>query len=179
MKTKVNVVMIKFHTIILFLFCLISCKSNNEKNIQPIRPGKNDLVDLNRYLVQKDRERILNYIERKNLGMTESSTGLWYRIKQEGTGKFLTDNDHILMEYDCSLIDGTKCYSSKTMGPKEIILGRSQLEPGLNEGLRMLKQGAEATFILPPFLAFGLIGDGKKIPSRAVIVYNVNILHAK
>jgi FKBP-type peptidyl-prolyl cis-trans isomerase len=43
----------------------------------------------------------------------------------------------------------------------------------------MLKQGAEATFILPPFLAFGLIGDGKKIPSRAVIVYNVNILHAK
>jgi len=171
--------MIKFHTIILFLFCLISCKSNNEKNIQPIRPGKNDLVDLNRYLVQKDRERILNYIERKNLEMTESSTGLWYRIKQEGTGKFLTDNDHILMEYDCSLIDGTKCYSSKTMGPKEIILGRSQLEPGLNEGLRMLKQGAEAIFILPPFLAFGLIGDGKKIPSRAVIVYNVNILHAK
>jgi len=168
--------MLKFHTIILFLFCLISCKSTNEKNIQQIRPGKNELADLNRYMVQKDRERILNYIERKNLEMTESPTGLWYSIKKEGTGKFLTENDHILMEYDCSLIDGTKCYSSKAMGPKEIIFGRSQLEPGLNEGLRMLKQGAEATFILQPFLAFGLVGDGKKIPPRAVIVYNVNIL---
>jgi len=46
----------------------------------------------------------------------------------------------------------------------------------LNEGLRMLKQGAEATFILPPFMAFGLIGDGKKIPSRSILVYNVTIL---
>ena len=66
----------------------------------------------------------------------------------------------------------------EVLGPKEIVLGRSQLEPGLNEGLRMLKTGAEATFILPPFLAYGLIGDGKKIPSRAVIIYNVNILRA-
>jgi hypothetical protein len=31
-------------------------------------------------------------------------------------------------------------------------------------------------FILPPFLAFGLVGDGKKIPPRTIIVYNVSIL---
>jgi FKBP-type peptidyl-prolyl cis-trans isomerase len=43
----------------------------------------------------------------------------------------------------------------------------------------MLKPGAEAIFIMPPFLAYGLIGDGKMIPPRAVIVYNVNILQAK
>lgn len=53
------------------------------------------------------------------------------------------------------------------------------MEPGLNEGLRMLKPGSEAIFIIPPFLAYGLIGDGKMIPSRAVIVYNVSILQAK
>ena len=60
--------------------------------------------------------------------------------------------------------------------PKELILGRSVMEPGLNEGLRLLKPGAEAIFIIPPYLAYGLIGDRKMIPSRAVIVYNVNIL---
>jgi FKBP-type peptidyl-prolyl cis-trans isomerase len=51
------------------------------------------------------------------------------------------------------------------------------MEAGLNQGLRMLKPGAEAIFILPPFLAYGLPGDGKKIPSRAVIVYRITILN--
>jgi FKBP-type peptidyl-prolyl cis-trans isomerase FkpA len=170
---------IRYCTIIFLLFCLTSCKRNNEKNIVQVKPDKNRMADLNKYLVQKDRERIINYIERKNLKMTESPTGLWYLIKKEGTGNFLSDNDQLSMEYECSLLDGTNCYSSKILGPKEIILGKSKLEPGLNEGLRMLKSGAEAYFILPPFLAYGLIGDGKKIPSKAVIIYNVNILRSK
>jgi FKBP-type peptidyl-prolyl cis-trans isomerase len=80
------------------------------------------------------------------------------------------------MDYECSLLDGTDCYSSKELGPKAVVLGRSEMEAGLNQGLRMLKPGGEAIFILPPFLAYGLPGDGKKIPSRAVIVYHITIL---
>jgi FKBP-type peptidyl-prolyl cis-trans isomerase len=140
------------------------------------KPGKKEMTDLNRYLVQKDREIIQNYIERKNLKMTESPTGLWYYIKNEGSGKFLKDNDRIVIDYECSLLDGTVCYSSASLGPKEIILGRTAIEPGMNEGLRLLKPGAEAIFILPPFLAYGIVGDGKKIPPRSTIVYNVGIL---
>ena len=139
----------------------------------------NEMEDLNRYLVQKDRELIQNYAERKGLTLTESPAGLWYQIINEGEGQGYKDSDRVIFEYECSLLDGTKCYSSKILGPKEVILGRSQLEPGLNEGFRMLKPGGAAIFILPPFLAYGLPGDGKMIPSRAVIVYNVNILRAK
>jgi FKBP-type peptidyl-prolyl cis-trans isomerase len=83
------------------------------------------------------------------------------------------------MNYECSLLDGTRCYSSNDLGPKEVVLGHSEMEQGMNEGLRLLKPGAEAIFIIPPFLAYGLVGDRKMIPSRAVIVYNVNILQAK
>lgn len=137
------------------------------------------MADLNKYLVQKDKERIKSYIERKNLKMNESPTGLWYQIINTGEGKVFTDNDKVVLEYDCSLLDGTKCYSSKELGPKELIIGKSEMEQGLNEGLRLLKPGAEAIFIIPPFLAYGLIGDRKMIPSRAVIVYNVNILRPK
>jgi FKBP-type peptidyl-prolyl cis-trans isomerase FkpA len=157
----------------------MSCGSRQERSTVPGKPGKSEMADLNRYLVRKDRERIENYIERKNLIMKESSSGLWYFIKQEGSGDLFNDNDKVVFEYECSLLDGTKCYSSEELGPKEIILGRSEVEAGLTEGLRMLKPGAEAIFILPPFLAYGLLGDGEKIPSRAVIVYNITILDDK
>jgi FKBP-type peptidyl-prolyl cis-trans isomerase FkpA len=165
------------YLILLFLLCTQpGCKNNSDRSISNVRPGKNEMADLNRYLVQKDRERIQNYIERKNLKMVESSTGVWYQILKEGTGNSFRDGDKISMEYECTLLDGTKCYSSNTLGPKAAILGRSEMETGMNEILRILKPGAEAIIILPPFMAYGLIGDGKKIPPRAIIVYYVNIL---
>lgn len=164
---------------LIFLLLPFSCRNKSEKSIHDSKPGKNEMADLNRYFVQKDRERIQNYIERKNLKMTESPTGLWYQILNEGIGDMLTDNVKIQMNYECSLLDGTKCYSSENLGPKEIILGKTPIETGLNEGLRLLKPGAEAVFIIPPFLAYGFVGDRKMIPSRAVIVYNVNILRTK
>jgi FKBP-type peptidyl-prolyl cis-trans isomerase FkpA len=158
------------------LFSLLSCKEKQRNSGIITRPGKNEMADLNKFLVQKDRERIINYIDRKNLKMNESPTGLWYEIIKVGNGKTFTDNDKVVMNYECSLLDGTKCYSSSDLGPKKIVIGRSEIETGLTEGLRMLKPGAQAIFIIPPFLAYGLIGDRKMIPSRAVIVYNVNIL---
>jgi FKBP-type peptidyl-prolyl cis-trans isomerase FkpA len=162
--------------ILLFLPVMICCNRSKEQSIKLKGPGKKEMAELNKYMVQKDRERIINYIERKGLEMTESPSGLWYQIKSEGTGSFFKDNDKVVIEYECYLLDGTSCYSSSESGPKEIILGRSDIEAGLNQGLRMLKPGGEAIFILPPFMAYGLVGDGKRIPSRAVIVYNINVL---
>jgi len=161
--------------ILLLLPGLFSCNSAHEHRGNKKRPGKNEMAGLNKYMVQKDRERILNYIDRKGLEMTESGTGLWYQIRSEGEGDYFRDGDRIVMKYQCDLLDGTKCYSSEETGPKELILGRSEMESGLNQGIRLLKPGGEAVFILPPYLAYGLVGDGKRIPSRAVIVYNINV----
>jgi FKBP-type peptidyl-prolyl cis-trans isomerase len=134
------------------------------------------MADINRYIIQKDRERIQSYSERKGLIIKESPTGLWYSIEKEGEGEFFKDSDRIVFEYECSLLDGTCCYSSDEPGPMEIVLGRSELAAGLNEGLKLLKPGGEAIFIIPPFMAYGLIGDGKKIPPRATLVYNIRII---
>jgi FKBP-type peptidyl-prolyl cis-trans isomerase FkpA len=176
LKAISSLMRIRNIVVLIVLLSVVSCREKQGDRTFNSKPNKNDMADLNRYLIQKDRERIMNYIERKNLIMSESPTGLWYQITRQGSGKNFTENDKIIIEYECSLLDGTKCYSSKDIGPKEVTLGRSDIEPGLNEGLRLLKPGSEAVFIIPPFLAYGLVGDRKMIPPRAVIVYNVNIL---
>lgn len=168
--------MIRSLIIILLMTLILSCKNREVKNHIQNKPGKDEMTELNRYFVQKDRERIQSFIERKNLKMTESPTGLWYSVEEEGNGSYFKDFDRIKMEYECSLLDGTLCYSSRESGPKEIILGKSQLEAGLYEGFRLLKPGGKAIFIIPPFLGYGLVGDGKKIPSRAIIVYDISII---
>ena len=114
----------RFITILFVLFSLVSCK-DKKGSAAITKPGMNEMADLNKFLVSKDRERIRNYIERKNLKMNESPTGLWYQIINEGEGKKFIDNDKIVMDYECSLLDGTKCYSSSELGPKKIVLGRT------------------------------------------------------
>lgn len=158
------------------LISMLSCNSSEGSRNTQKAPGKKEMAELNRYMVQKDRERIQNYIERKGLSMKETESGLWYQIISEGNGNYFSDNDRVVMDYDCFLLDGTRCYDSKESGYREVILGRSELESGLNQGLRMLKPGGEALFILPPFLAYGLVGDGRKIPPRSVVVYNIRII---
>ena len=166
---------LRFILVLFLSAAFISCRQGYEKNSAASKPDKNDMADLNRYMVRKDRERIQNYIARKNLRMTETKTGLWFQILKEGEGETFRESDKLIMDYECSLLDGTKCYSSKDQGPMELVIGRSEIEAGLNEGLRLLKSGSEAIFIIPPFLAYGLIGDRKSIPPRAVLVYKVYV----
>lgn len=170
---------IRMYILLMLSIGFCSCGNNKAVKDPGTKPGAADMEELNRYMIQKDRERIISYIERKDLHMTESPTGLWYQIIEQGNGDFLMEEIPITMEYECSLLDGTVCYSSDESGPMRIVLGRTSIEPGLNEGLRLLKPGARAIFILPPFLARGLPGDGRKIPARSVIVYKVNILPAE
>lgn len=169
-----------FHRVLILTFVLssllISCRGKTRSEIVVPDQVRNDMTEMNRYFVQKDREIIQNYIERKDLSMKESSTGLWYLIKKDGSGELIKDNDKVTIAYECALLDGTTCYSSDVLGPKEIVPGKTGIEQGLYEGLRMLKPGAEAVFIIPPFLAHGLIGDGNKIPPRAILVYDIRVL---
>lgn len=168
---------IRIALVLLTLLSLSSCGGKTEgKKVLP-RPGKNDMTELNSYMVQKDREIIQNYIERKGLKMTESPTGLWYLVKDKGIGEPFKDGDRVLMNYKCTLLDGSGCYSSDDQGPKEIFVGKSDIEQGLDQGIRLLSRGGEALFIIPPYLAYGLIGDGKRIPPRATIVYSIKIIN--
>lgn len=166
---------IRYRIYCFLLLSFIACNRISERNNASSKPGKDEMADLNKYLIQKDKERIESYIERKNLKMKQTTSGMWYTILNAGTGNSFDNGSTLIIEYDCSLLDGTPCYSSSVRGPKKIIIGSSDIESGLNEGLKLLKSGSEAIFILPPYLAYGLIGDGNMIPARSVIVYKIKV----
>jgi FKBP-type peptidyl-prolyl cis-trans isomerase FkpA len=167
---------IRYFVSIVFFFIAVSCNTSQQNLPVEKKPGKDEMVNVNKYLVQKDKERIENYIDRKNLKMKQTTSGLWYTILKDGSGDIFTDGSTVSFNYDSSLLDGTQCYSSTVLGPKVVVIGKSDIESGLNEGLKLLKQGSDAIFILPPYLAYGLPGDGKSIPARSIIVYRVKVL---
>ncbi len=163
--------------IIFLLFFIFSCKQES-KNLKEdyFKETRKALIGVNKILVKKDSEKIAGYIKRRNWDMTETQTGLWYMIYEEGAGEKTKEGRYATINFNVSLLDGTECYSSDSLGPKRFEIGRGGIESGLEEGILLMRVGDKARFILPPHLAHGLIGDENKIPARAIIVYDVELL---
>ncbi len=174
-----NYTLHKKYKILLLLFALFLFSCKNQKTVdnqQEHKTTKNELIEVNRILVMKDQQRIKGYLERQNIQMLQTETGLWYFIEEQGEGPKAESGKRATINYRISLLDGTECYNSKEDGAKSFIIGRGGVESGLEEGILLMNEGGKANFIMPPYLAHGLPGDGNRIPARAIIVYNVELV---
>lgn len=165
--------------ILLIVVFFYACKENEETKDRNWKKIDEQLININKYLVNEDKERIESYIERKQWKMEQTETGLWYEIVETGKGEKAQQNQIAVINYKVELLDGTLCYSSDSTGPKSFKVGMEDVENGLHEGIKMLNKGAKARFIMPPYLAHGLVGDDYKIPPRSIIVYYVELIDIK
>jgi FKBP-type peptidyl-prolyl cis-trans isomerase len=104
--------------------------------------------------------------------MKRSDTGLWYEIIEKTDGKMAEEGKQATISYSINLLDGNKITENNE---KQVFtIGQGRVEAGIEEGIRFMKQGEKARFILPPHLAHGNFGDNRKAGS--VLVYEVKLL---
>jgi FKBP-type peptidyl-prolyl cis-trans isomerase len=108
--------------------------------------------------------------------MEETGSGLWVGIYQKGSGPRVEFGKLVTIEYSIMLLNGELIYSSATEGKKVFVVGRGGVEAGLEEGILLLREGDKARLIMPPHLAHGFHGDGERIPRRATIVYELELI---
>lgn len=114
-------------------------------------------------------------------GVKTTASGLQYKMIKEGTGRKPQKNDRVHIEYEGRLIDGTVFDSSKD-GVSDDGVGEYSIVPvgqiikGLGEGLRILKEGGEATFYIPAKLAYGEEKVGNKIGPNSVLIFDVKLV---
>jgi FKBP-type peptidyl-prolyl cis-trans isomerase FkpA len=166
---------------VLFMGCILVAGCNTptveEKRTQPDREGE-ALVRANSYLVKKDAGLIKSYANRRQWDLLQTPGGLYYIVfARSGEKTNANKSKRATIAYKLELLDGTLCYSSDSTGLKTFSFDKKEVEAGLEEGIKMLKPGDSACFILPPHLAYGLLGDQNKIPPRAIIVYHVKLIN--
>lgn len=138
-----------------------------------------ETIEMNKIQVGNEQAFITAFVEENGLKMQRTETGLWYHISNDSKEIPVVTDKVVILDYEVSLLDGTVCYSSDRTGYKEFLVGKGGVESGLEEGILMLRKGSEATFILPSHLAHGLMGDDDKIPSRAILKYEVKVIDIK
>lgn len=118
---------------------------------------------------------IQDFISANNTSFQQSSSGLYYNIASQGNTPLATSSSFVVFDLRGQLLDGTS--TGNTFGvDTDVRIDLSQnIIPGLEESLMLLGEGGRGTFILPPELAFGSIGNGI-VPGDAPILYEIEIL---
>ncbi len=164
-------------TVILILWACSGKEAHEQQIPAGVSEFEEEMVESNKYLVELEAEAIEDFIDRYGWDMHKSGSGLRYILHEKGEGPLASYGDIAVINYTIYLITGDKVYSSSEDGPLTFTVGRGGIESGLEEGILMMRRGAKATFILPSHLAHGVIGDGNKIPKRASIIYEVELLN--
>lgn len=165
-------------SILLMGSILISC--NDEKKQKKInidtRKLKEPVIEINKDILKEENYHIEKYIERRQWKITTSETGLRYYIYKKTNGKTTPKIGEVSIHFEVSLLNGEKCYSTIGHTPLLFKLGNAEVINGLEEGISLMRVGEKAMLIVPAHLAFGLLGDEDKIPMRATLVYNVELI---
>ena len=105
------------------------------------------------------------------------STGLNYWINVEDFEQRTKKKDGDLVSYQYDLYDFNqeKLYDKPTKNI-EVQLGKFDELKAVEDAVRFLNKGEEATLLVPSVLAFGTYGDDEKIPNDMPLIIKLKIL---
>jgi len=162
------------------LLVVTGCRTPVQEERQvPPDPVREQFVRANRYMQQRHQDHIAAFVERVGWEAEVTPGGLWIVLEKEGDGERIHEGSRVSYSFESMLLDGTPCYTATVENPRVVVIGKGDVESGVEEGLGRLREGAEATFIIPPHLAHGNFGDRNKIPGNSVLIYKVRILDVK
>lgn len=137
-------------------------------------PLKEQMIGANRLIAQSEESLIDAYVERRGWQMRRLSDGV--RVMEtdasQPRGAAIGYDDTVAITYSVEALNGSTVYS---MQYDTVTVGRLKPNRGIDAALRTLHRGSQARIILPSEQAYGVVGDGARIGSRMVLVYDLKV----
>jgi len=112
---------------------------------------------------------------KKKEGVITLSSGLQYKVINEGSGAIPKLTDKVTVHYRGTLIDGTEFDSSYRRG-QPVTFPVNGVIAGWKEALQLMKAGSKWQLFIPPTLAYGERGAGRTIGPNATLIFDIEIL---
>jgi FKBP-type peptidyl-prolyl cis-trans isomerase FkpA len=158
------------------LLALAACK-------QPVEQPKEIAWDqekstaLNKSIALEEDLDIRMYLDsRKSWKTLKTGSGLRYCIYETGNGPKAESGLLAEVKFRISLLDGTLCYATDSLETETFEIDRSNVESGVQEGVKLLRVGDKAKLIVPSHLGHGLAGDMDKIPPLTPLVIDIQLI---
>lgn len=108
--------------------------------------------------------------------MTRQPSGLYVLDRRVGTGAAADSGKWVSVSYTGWLTDGTVIDDTRKAGkPRDVLLGYGRVIPAWEEGLRGMRAGGRRILVVPPALGYGKAGQPGRVPSRATLVFDIEL----
>lgn len=107
----------------------------------------------------------------------QTKSGVYLIKVREGNGRQPSVADSVLIKYKAYLFTGKVVDKSKEPG-YQFMIGTKSVIPGLEEGIRYLKEGSRYKLVIPYLLAYGPDGNGD-VPPFTSLVFDLELLKVK
>lgn len=168
-----------FSSLIFILFFVFSCKNEHKKE-KEIKWTTEMSTDMNKNLAVEEDLNIRMFLENhKNWKTKKTGTGLRYYIYKEGSGDSAKSQMTAIVRYRITTLDGTLCYETEENEIESFKIDKSDVESGVQEGIKKMRIGDKAKLIVPSHIGHGLLGDMDKIPPLTVLVIDLELVDLK
>ena len=109
-----------------------------------------------------------------------SSNGFWYYYNKRDTvnTRLPVRGDEVIFDYQINNVNGELIYSKEELGERNYLVDKQELITGLQDGLKLMKEGEEVTFLFPSHKAYGYSGY-KNITGNQPLIYKVKLKEIK
>lgn len=135
-------------------------------------PYKENMINANKNIAGAEDTQIKSYIDRRGWKMTQLSNGEWIEVTKPGKGPKISYEDSVSVSYRLEALNGAVFYENQE---ETFVVGRHQTTVGLDRAVMEFQHGTEARVVLPSSLAYGIVGDGDRVPGRAVLIYYLKV----
>ena len=158
------------------LLIIFSC-SEVPKKKQEVDWDQKKSTELNKNLSMEEEINIDLYLEEhKDWKVIKTGSGLRYWIYENGAGAQAATSKTAEVELIVELLDGKECYRTAEDEVEVFEIDRADIESGIHEGIKHMRVGDRAKFILPSHLAHGLVGDLDKVPPLSTLVIDIHLI---
>lgn len=158
--------------IVLLVLTCFGCRRTQVIDIPS--PEKNSiddrLLNANRYIASSEQTQIQGYASRRGWKMEQLPCGAWLQCYSQGTASPIGYEDRVVVRYRVSTLTDIVLYDWRE---DTLTVGRREATVALDEALMRMRPGSKAHLLTPSEAAYGVMGDGDRVPSRTVLRYDI------
>lgn len=165
-----------FILVVLFIGC--SQPEARKPVVRKTSSFMSESIERNKILTKAENQLLQKKMERDSLiNYLNSEQGFWYYYERRDTlnAPMPETGDQIVFNYEVRDLAERIIYSQEELGPQSYLVDKQELISGLQDGLKLMKEGEHITFLFPSYRAFGYTGSDRVEPNQPLI-YKVELI---
>jgi len=174
----------KYPSFIIVLILVLGCEGPKPRKPVHVKSTSSykESIERSKKLLAQEQNLIKNSIEKDSIReYFDSPNGFsyFYEVEDQSSTYQLKPNDEVLFTYTVMTLKNDTIYNTEEIGLVKHAIDKSQLFPGLRNGLKLMKTLDKITFLFPSSQGYGYKGDGNKIGPNTPLKASVQLLEIK